>query len=274
MAAKWIVFDIETYRTRNPEILEAITLEALNAMPAQNTAKAIKDIWDTPAGRQGRIDEAVSKTACDPLLAEPLVICADAEGSFGGAYECFQAHEIPIVLRTLAQTMRAYCDKDTVWVGHNIERFDLPLLVTWWQRLGIEIPPCFPVALPGGRWRGRVFDTMTRTPTRAGYISADNACRAFGIPCKTVLWQDEPMTGVRVSTAYESGEHDLITRYCNQDVSAEKALFLKITQDARWGLWDRVDSTVEQLREIAESDLSAAQKWLAASPVLQSAGLI
>lgn len=274
MAAKWIVFDIETYHTRNPEILEAITLEALNATPAQNTAKAIKEAWDTAAGRQQRIHEAISKTACDPLLAEPLVICVDAEGSFGGAYECYQAHEISRVLRDFTRNLRAACDKDTVWVGHNIERFDLPLLATWWQRLGIEIPPCFPVALPGGRWRGRVFDTMTRVPTRTGYISADNACRAFGIPCKTILWNDEPMTGKRVGAAYEAGEHDLITQYCGQDVSAEKALFLKLTQDALWGLWDRVDSTVEQLREIAESELSAAQKWLAASPVLQSAGLL
>lgn len=272
MAAKWIVVDIESYRTRNGHVVDMLAAEALNAEPCRNSPKAEKEKWNTPEAQMGRVNAAIAKTAVDPLLAEPLIVCVsvDGEPSEATAWD----GDICDLMERVQSAVGRCCDRNTVWAGHNIGGFDLPLLATWWQRLKMRIPEGFPVALAGGKWRGRIFDTMQRVPTKAGFVSAQRACAAFEIPCKTVMWRDEPMSGGRVIDAYEAGEYQIITDYCRQDVRAETELFLRLTQDGSWGLWERADTTVEQLREIAESGLSPAQKWLSAMPLLQSAGLL
>ncbi len=272
MAASWIVLDIESYRTRNERVIAALAEEALNAKPCRNAPKADKERWNSPESRKKRVDDAIEKTAVDPLLAEPLIVCVsvDEETSEFTAWD----GTIRDLMERFAATVARRCNKDTVWAGHNIGGYDLPLLVTWWQRLGMRVPESFPVPMAGGKWRGRIFDTMRRIPTKTGFISADQACSAFDIPCKTVMWKGEPMVGSRVIEAYDAGECGVIAEYCRQDVRAETALFLRLTCGGAWGLWERSDMTAEQLREIAESDLSAAQKWLSAMPLLQSAGLL
>lgn len=270
--ARWICIDVESYRTVNPAVIERISEKALNARPAQNTAKAEKERWDTQEGQRERIERAVMTTSCDPLLATPLVFCAKRNGA---EVITIDAMERPLgdALVDLADLIMAWCDNETVWTGHAIEGYDLPLIVVQLQRLGLSIPDGLPV-YRRGRWSGRVWDTMTNTPCRSPFISLADVCMVYGIAAKGLIWRGEPMTGSRVAEAYETGEYQIIRDYCAQDVIDESALFLAQTCGGTWGIGGRSDATAQALAEIAESTLTPAQKWLSAVPLLRSAGLL
>lgn len=272
MKADWLCFDIETRSTTNQAIIEQITLRVLEARPANNTLKEDKVTWDTPEGREKRIAAAIAKTAVDPLLAEPLCICASCVHGEVIVLDGME-RETHKMIFDVADLIAEWCDKETLFVGHNIEGFDLQTLLAQFQKFRLTPPDAFPT-YRRSRWRGNIWDTMNACPGRAPFISLADAARAYGTEAKEMHWQGEQMTGARVAEAYAAGEYQVIRDYCVQDVRDETNLFLIQSAGCTYGMTSRTDATAEQLTEIAESTLTPAQKWLSAIPILQSYGLL
>ena len=275
--SRLIVLDIETYRTRVPEIVERIEREAIERQPAQNVAKALKDAWDTESSRERRAAEALSKTALNVLLAEILCVCWRADGECSDVstmHENKTAEEH--ALRVLVEAWNEQAGPDTIWCGHNIHNFDLAVLLNRWRRYGIRPPEHFP-QFSNGRWFGRTWDTMRRTPCDSGLglVSLRTVCEAYGIEgAKSTFWRGEPIDGARVSEVYEAGEYDLILEYCRQDVVVEEALYLAQTDCDTYGTYDTRAEVHQQIAEIQESTLRPGEKAMAIQQLLESAGYI
>jgi DNA polymerase III epsilon subunit-like protein len=246
--ASVIVFDIETYSTRDSRMIEKIRNEAVQKRPAKNLAKDKKTAWNTEESRAARGAEAVSKTALNPMLASVLCVVYRVYGLTPEPADYFidgmadhtlrdgpnyndHAHQAEgEALADLAIRWDEIAGPDTLWVGHNIEGFDLPVLLGAWLRHDIEPPDHFP-RLSHGRWYGSIYDTMAHYPNNnAGFVSLDSVCEALHLPsAKSHIWQGEPMTGARVAAAYESGACELIIEYCAVDVAAEARVFERLT---------------------------------------------
>lgn len=274
--ASVIVFDIETYSTRNNELMEQIRSEAVEKRPAQNTLKALKTTWDTTEARAQRGAEAVGKTALDPLLASVLVVAWQADGVEGVTPVWCDADEEAAGLLQLAEDWERMAGPETVWVGHNIEGFDMPVLLGAWNRHDIEPPAWFP-RFHRGRWQGRVYDTMQNTPNnRAGFVSLDALSRALGLPgAKSVDWKGEPMNGSRVAAAFEEGQFGLLQTYCLADVYAEAAVFQRLTHGGTYGVHPRENAIRDALLPIWGADhLDDITKKVASFDALQTLGVI
>lgn len=271
--ARLIVLDIETYRTRNEAVIERIRQEQYERACPVNKPKEEKFAWNTTAGREARVAEALDKTACDPLLAEVLCCVYQADGKAQGS-SCF--YDEADGLLDAANALDALAGPETVWCGHNLAGFDLPVLLNRWRRYELCPPEHFPV-FHGGRWRGRVWDTMLRTPCKngLGLVSLDDVCLAYGMgAAKSVAWRGTPMDGSRVGEAYEAGEYDLILEYCMADVAVQEALYYRQTANDTWGTFDARHDVAERLAEIDDSGLSEGARAIAKLQVLEGAGLV
>lgn len=277
--ARLLVFDVETVGTRNQNVVAQITEEALAKRPASNTKKEIKLQWDTEEARQARVREALEKTAVDPLLAEPIVVCWTAVDGAGfemasGHTRLFAPEHTERALEALRADWEHVTDEGTIWVGHNIAGFDLPVLLNAWRRHRISPPSTFPVYV-NGRWRGRVWDSMLRTPGKTPFVSLDAVCQAYGLgAAKNVHWQGAPMDGSRVAAAYAEGAEDLLVSYCFADVDAELNLYLAMTGGDAYGTYDDRESVAGAIREVRESELSEGAKAVAIVNIMEGAGLV
>lgn len=271
MKARLLVIDVETYRTRNEVVAARIEQEAIEKEPANNTKRELKEVWNTEIARAMRAREAVAKTACDPLLAEPICVCWMTESGEPCGVVINDAQD----LLNARDELEALAGPETIWIGHNIAGFDLGVLFNAWTRNQIQPPEHFPM-WHGRYWSGRVFDTMLRTPNRngLGLISLDDACAAYGIEVVETDWDGAPMDGSRVGEAFEAGLRDIIFEYCKGDVATEMSLYLVLTGGDRWGTYDRYSSLAVEVAEIEESELSPTQKALSIYSLLDRAGLI
>lgn len=271
--ASCIVFDIETYSTRDPRLIEEVREEAVQKRPAKNIAKEKKIQWDMEENRAARGAEAVSKTALDPMLASVLCVvyrvyglspepedhyidCMLPDDLRGGPNENGHAYQAEGEwLTELAEQWNSYAGPDTLWVGHNIEGFDLPVLLGAWLRHDIEPPAHFP-RLSHGRWRGAIYDTMAHYPNNcAGFVSLDKVSKALGLPtAKHREWDGAPMSGARVAAAYEAGETELIVNYCADDVVAEARVFERLTNGRMYAGNPRTEAKIAALKPIWASD--------------------
>jgi len=275
--AKYVVIDAETYRTRDEAVIRGLEQEAMAKRPNTNTRKELKLTWDTEAEIMRRVEEALAKTSTDVLLAEILCVCVKADEDacviqLSGMGKFCQTE----CLKNTAFSLSDITGPDTIWIGHNIAGFDLPLLLNRFRRHGVTPPEHFPV-FTGRRWMGRVFDTMLRTPCQnsLGYVSLEDVCRAYGLPsAKSTMWNGAPMDGSRVGEAYEAGEYDLILEYCAADVWIEEQLYQRMTFDGRWGTYDLRTAVAEQIAEIDASGLDDTAMRVAKFNVLEAAGLV
>lgn len=270
MSVRTIVFDIETYRTTDASVLQRLELEAASKEPNKTATKAVKLAWHTESARNERIREAISKTAVDPMLAEVLCVVASLDGSLFRFSVESQVEEQ--MLSKFSERIDAVATPDTIWVGHNIEGFDLPVLLNRFRRYGIAPPRAFP-SFVNGRWFGRVFDTMKRIPARTPFISMDAACEAYDVPLEDVQWEGEPMHGGRVAACYEAGDWKTLLRYCEEDVLATGELYGRLTFDDSWGTYPSPNDLKTALEEIdADEALTEAQKALSQKVILKNAG--
>lgn len=274
--ASVIVFDIETYSTHDKAIIEEIRAEAVGKRPAQNTLKELKIAWDTTEARMRRGAEAVSKTALDPMLASVLVVAYNVDG-VEHVTEVFASNDAERAgLENLAEDWDDLIGPETLLVGHNIAGFDLPVLLGAWNRHDI-VPPDFFPTFRRGKFFGNYYDTMEHIPNnRAGFVSLDDACRAFGLPvAKGVMWEGQPMHGGRVAVAFERAEFELLQEYCAADVSAQLNLFLRLTHGGHYGLNLRADGIREALAPIwGNESLDRVQKKIASFDALNQMGFI
>ena len=262
--ARFLILDIETYATSNPAARERIRQAAIEKRPPGNCKKEIKLAWDTEQAREERAAEAVAKTALDVLLAEPLCVCYDVDGE--PVQADMMRNQEDETLAALAQVWNEQAGPGTIWAGHNLEGFDLRILLNRWRAHGIAPPAHFPV-FNAGRWRGRVYDTMLRTPSNSGVnmVSLRAVCEAYGLPAaKTnTLWKGEPLDGAQVGAAFEAGEYDLILEYCADDVQVQRDLYMAQTKADTWGTYPREDDLEAAADDIHNSNLTEAQKQLA-----------
>lgn len=275
--AKRIVIDIETYRTMNRAVLERVRDEAIARQPAQNVKKELKDLWNTTDAMIKRAAEAVEKTALDPLLAEVLCVCMRVDG-VPSAFTFMPLHEgdKATELQLLGTCLDEYAGPDTVWAGHNVAGFDLPVLTNVFRRYAVKPPEHFP-KFRGKGFHGRVYDTMQRTPCAngLGLVSLDDVCEAMGMgAAKRVTWRGITMTGALVGECYDAGEYQTILEYCAADVEVEEQLYLQMTFGETWGGYDARDAVRDAIAEIRAQDTSEAAKKLGVYDVMDAAGLI
>lgn len=268
-----IILDAETYPTRSPAVLAEVAHKALASRPAQNTSKAVKERWDTPEGERARVLDAVAKTGLDVVRAEVLCVAVATMDSGPDVLDGTDPNGGERRLMGRLAEVLASAGPETIWVGHNHARFDLPLFLNRWRAHGITPPPHYP-RWTGSRWIGRVYDTMTHVPSAKGFVAMSAACALVGLEGKSISWKGSPMGGARVAEAWDEGEHQLICDYCQQDVWDTRELFRRLTFDGRYGCWQDGADTRATLTEIRESDLPPAVKCRAYEMTLQAAGLL
>jgi predicted PolB exonuclease-like 3'-5' exonuclease len=270
--SEYICIDIETRPTSDPELIEMVRFEAANRQPARNAPKAEKDCWDDPDIVAGRAEKAVRETSLDLLFAEVLCVGVVTDG-VQKVVECYDDEFAG--LANLATTLEELSSADTVWVGHNIIGFDLPVLLNRFRKHQIIPPQHFPNYV--GRWRGRVWDTMLRTPTRngLGLVNMAACCRAYGLPAaKMDTWRGEPVSGAMVWDMYLAGDTDGISLYCLNDCVSTVGLFERQTFGGQWGTMDDRRDIAEAVTEIETSGMSESAKALTLVRLLDASGLI
>jgi predicted PolB exonuclease-like 3'-5' exonuclease len=271
MKARTIVLDIETYRTTQPAAIERIRLEAAEKEPPKTASKDVKIWWDTEKAREERFQEALSKTAVDPMLAEILCIVVAIDDDAPLTFSQAKMNESQM-LHDFASVLELEASEESIWIGHNIEGFDLPVILNRFRRLRVKPPTAFP-AYDGGRFHGRVYDTMKRTPGRTPFISMEAACEVAGIVLPQVMWRGEPMHGGRVADCFEAGEWRVMLEYCRQDVITTRELYHALTFKDTWGTYPRPTDLAHRLEEIERDEsLTESQKAITQKALMKGAG--
>lgn len=125
------------------------------------------------------------------------------------------------MLARVAEYLRV-ATAETLLVGHNVLRFDLPKLRQAMLRHGVGLPPCLV-------WRDHpVYDTMREwsrfTLDDRQYVSLSELLEVCGLEDHKQI-----ITGAMVPELYEHGKHREILAYAIADVIAEHKLFLQMT---------------------------------------------
>jgi len=220
-----ITLDVETIASPDLEVLGSIRRAAIEEKPSRNTLKALKDTWDSPESQNARVNAAMKKLACDPLVAYPI--------AFGIRTDFFDDTGPVLVFQgilALMEQLEQLGNPEIVWVGFNSEHFDLPVILNACRRAGIVPPADFP-RMKGKYWTGRSFDCMLNsgTDTYGKMVSLKAVCNAFGVETDCSLYKGERMDGSRVLEAHMAGDTAAIDQHCVDDVNATAALFNKQT---------------------------------------------
>jgi len=164
-------------------------------------------------------DSVHRKTALSALHGRILCIAVGTDDtdeieSFYGVDNCL--YEFCTWLHGYQGTIAEYRIE---WVGWNV-RFDLQFLRLHAARLDLER---IGLALP--RRSSEILDlqAIATAYQRGQYMSLADAAGFFG-------WaKGEGLDGSMIYDTYRQGEHDLIRRYCEQDV--------RLTRELAWKLW-------------------------------------
>jgi len=146
-------------------------------------------------------------------------------------------------------------DCDTLIIGHNVKRFDLPKLRRAMLKYGIRLPACLVYR------DQQVYDTMREwsrfTLDERLFIGLSELLEACGIPSHKEL-----LDGAHVPQLYEEGRYKEILVYAIADVVAEWNVFLRMTGQANGVVRPRETPPVDESERIAE----AASSELSAGP--------
>lgn len=269
MSERELVFDVETYPTRDLEVRGRLEREALDRACPKTADRGVRLNWDTTESRQGRVDEAWLSTSLDVTLAEAVCITVGNASFLSGRSD---EDERVLLEWASAEFERRSC-AETVWVGHNIEGYDLGVLLNGWRRRGIRPPSNFPV-YRRGRWQGRVYDTMLHIPSKSGYVSLEESCRLYGVKFVEVMWRDVAVDGSYVKALVDAGQWAILESYNTLDVTMETELWSVMTGGGAWGYPWGGGGVWDQVREIRGSNLGEVQKALSVVAALERAGLI
>lgn len=257
MSAKRIFIDLETYKTRNPILIDQIRHEQRARVPAMNKSKEEKLMWNTPEGIESRTSEAIAKTSVDVLRAEILCIAIGIDEDPPEVITCMPEHEVE-GLELFREWINENVSPETVWIGHNLQNFDLPVLINRFRALCIKPPAQFPT-FNGRYWGGRIYDTMLRTPCQngLGLVRLEDVCLAYGITSsksRICLTDGTPLEGSTVGLAYERKEYDAIMEYARLDIDATRSLYESQTFDYTRDTWEADDQSLDPLLSIRDAD--------------------
>ncbi|MFO1351866.1 MAG: hypothetical protein U1F68_14830 [Gammaproteobacteria bacterium] len=227
-SASYVVIDLET--TDAPA--EAITDALARWKPGGN----VKDPEKIAAQRLEAAANIRDKSAL--LDAAPIVCVAmqteaakivlngmDGEHYAIDQWQCLGCgHELAL-LKALRGLLDYYTGPDTVMVGHNLVRFDLPKLRNRFLFHGLRLPAILQPAMAGDDGP-RVFDTMRRfrfysqEHSDALYVTLDTVAASFGVPRPKQV-----MTGADVPRLHRDGQHHAILTYCCLDAATTARIY-------------------------------------------------
>jgi len=227
--------------------LDVETLPDLDMTYDQKTAlfrASVKKNCTKPATIQKKIDEMTeadenpwTKTACKPLRCKVYVISWAIESGPIRSLRCTYDDEIidschegeDALLAEWADSVLA--DVELVGVQPSAVRFvawggagfDFQVLRFRLLRIGHPLALRFP---DGPIWRTRHIDPMliaTAGSSRSDGYSLEAVGEFLGLGGKA-----EGMHGSKVYPAWRAGQHDKVQRYCEQDVSLLRAVYLRL----------------------------------------------
>lgn len=224
-----IFLDLETLPTSRQDV--RARFEADVAPPANyKKAEAIEKWW-AEEGDAAK-SEAVARTALNGTFGELLCI-GWAVGNGPVSVEVRTGSEREL-LETWAESLRAaaeaarpsdggWWDRRAVWIGHNIEDFDLRFL---WQRTrinGVRLP----FVLPLDRYAKapRRYDTMKEWGGWNGRVKQRDLEMAFGLERSDPL----DLGGADVWTAYKEGRVADVVQHCTEDVRNLREIYRRMT---------------------------------------------
>lgn len=111
----------------------------------------------------------------------------------------------------------------SLWVGHNISKFDLPFLYKRMIINQIETLPGMPINPK--QWDKSVFDTSAEWAGYGNYISQDELCFILGLPQKP-----DDINGSNVGGHYENENYEKIIEYNNSDVETVRNIYNRLTK--------------------------------------------
>jgi hypothetical protein len=227
MPAQYVVIDIETGHAP-PEVID-------QAIRWWKPPGNIKD----PTKIEARRKEATAKLAENSALLDgsPILCVAAATDQYAVVWNGmdkrrYKLDATPIqshgdekeMLLAFAKWLDAVAGPDTVLVGFNLKRFDLPRLRVAYLRHGLKLPECLrtdQLELP------LIFDVMSRflrffTAERSGdlFISLGEVLDRLGLP-----QPKEIVCGAEVPTMHEAGQVKEILTYSLVDVLSTRAAF-------------------------------------------------
>ncbi len=211
-------------------------LDHYAAMKAGKRREWLEDMWGRPPLLDALVTSKVRDAALDTMLAEIIIasVVIDEQpvvAVFSVAED--RAWNERAVLENFRQVVDGVSGPETVFIGHNILRYDLPLLWSRFRVHGVE-PPAWLPRWKRGRIVGPVYDTMQECSSNQPYVSAERAALAYGLGMfKTVEWRGAPMDGSRVADAVEAGEWGALYEYARADVLGVRELARRMTWDWR-----------------------------------------
>lgn len=281
MSAKRIFIDLETYQTRNQAVIDKFVDDETRAIPPKAATKkwTSEDLrmWYTKEHQSKRADMALAETSTDVLFAEILCIAIAMDEGEPEAIDCMNYSEA-CGLGWFGDWIEENCDPNTVWVGHNLQNFDLAILLNRCRALDIHPPTMFPT-FRGRYWDGRVYDTMLRTPTAngLGLVKLEDVCLAYGIstPKGRVCLEDgTPLEGSTVGMAYERGEFDAICSYAKEDIVATRELYNVQSFQQTRDTWEAEDVDMTEIYRIRDTPMNLASRALLILNALAAMGKI
>lgn len=215
-----LTLDVETVPsvcpTEHARIAESITPPA-----TMSRAETIAE-WET-AKKPTLVHEAILKTAFDGSRGSLCVLGAAINDEDPVAFwkpgTRPHEHEAEILKEFFYFIKGA---GPSLFVGHNIEGFDLLFILQRAIILGVQPPTNFPIHQShGSQW---VFDNMIHFAGRGGRISQDRLARLLGLPGK------QGMDGSQVWPAVCAGRIEDVASYCKDgDVQQARGIYKRLT---------------------------------------------
>jgi len=213
-----VYFDIETIPTQDPE---HIALIADGVKPPAQMKKADTILAWEQNDKPAAIVEAVEKTSFDGAFGK--ICCLSWAVDDDGVTSAYGDEDFIIGRFFDSITNHYQPSKDTrpVFVGHNVNEFDLRFLFKRAIILGIKPPACIPFNQRS--YDTQIFDTMTYFAGYGNKISLDKLSKVLGLEGKA------GMTGADVWPEYQKGNIEKIAKYCEHDVELTRSVYKRLT---------------------------------------------
>jgi len=221
---EYVVLDIET-TAGDPTEAEEWMRRAWAPSPKWKPATIGSRFLDAYEKKQERL--ALLDTA--PIISVTLLTAADfrvlhwlpCDGDAAPGVPAERLADQTAMLRRAAEYLGS-CDADTVLVGHNVLKFDLPKLRQAMIRHAVALPACLV-------WRDHpVYDTMREwsrfTLDDRQYIGLGELLETCGL-----IDPKQVVSGAMVPELYAQERYREILAYAVADVLAESALFRRMT---------------------------------------------